>query len=174
MCTKCGASDALQKYYKMEFEIPLTEQSKIGEKEVWVQRPFYPQERPSGRNPRRKLADGAFRGDAWTQEEFHIYGWENGCKVNRIDRDKLSVRLMNVSIEHLAKAKEHMIVKLPFKGGTIYQKITVNPGSLLESKVTSENWKACVGLEGYEGYEEYEEYEGYEDSEIEYESEYYD
>lgn len=78
---------------------------------------------------------------------------------------------MNVSIEHLAKAKERMVVKLKGDSVTLYQKIIVNPDSVLESKVTSENWKACVGLEDYEGYEEYE---GYEDSEIEYESEYYD
>ena len=181
VCPKCGASDELKKYYKMEYEVPLSVRGGKKVTKVYTKLPRYPQIRYAKINDkgiatdaRRRVSDpknNGFRADVWTQDENFIFHWRTGCKNLRIQRDKLSVRLMNVSIEHLAKAKERMVVKLKGDSVTLYQKITVNPDSLLESKVTSENWKACVGLEGYEGYEEYE---GYEDSEIEYESEYYD
>jgi len=184
VCPKCGASDELKKYYKMEYEVPLSVRGGRKVTKVFTKLPRYPvirhakiNDKGKATDARRRVSDpknNGFRADVWTQDENFIFHWRTGCKNLRIQRDKLSVRLMNVSIEHLAKAKENMVVKLKGDSVTLYQKITVNPNSLLESKVTSENWKKCVGLEGYEGYEEYEEYEGYEDSEIEYEFEYYD
>ena len=181
VCPNCGASDELKKYYKMEYEVPLSVRGGKKVTKVFTKLPRYPvirhakiNDRGITTDARRRVSDpknNGFRADVWTQDENFIFHWRTGCKNLRIQRDKLSVRLMNVSIEHLAKAKERMVVKLKGDSVTLYQKIIVNPDSVLESKVTSENWKACVGLEDYEGYEEYE---GYEDSEIEYESEYYD
>lgn len=104
------------RYFKMEKEIAIQKQCNDTEF-ARPTAPIYPRERQN-RKKKGTVKNPAF--DTWTKDENILWNINNGYDTRLRERNRMSLLLSTVSIEHLSKQRKSQLMKYPFGDNNAY------------------------------------------------------
>ena len=140
LCKNCGTPFE-PRYFKMAKEIAIQKQCGTTEF-ARPTAPIYPRERKN-RKKKGTVKKPAF--DTWTKDENILWNINNGFDTRLRERNRMSLLLSTVSIEHLSKQRKSQLMKYPFgDNNAFYRRVEFEDGEIYGADKKDTPWEKLV------------------------------